>query len=146
MHHFDTASTTWTDLTNQMKGDLPGPRFGHGITSTRDSIYVYGGYDGEHSCTRLPLNHANLNEPLFASAGAFLPGLLRFNPSTLVWTNLNAAARGEPPSARILFGFAAVGDTLYVFGGDDGLITLFIHHICSACSGIDYHATSTPVA
>ena len=43
LHHFDTASSTWTDLTNQVQGHAPGPRFAHGFTSTGDDIYVFGG-------------------------------------------------------------------------------------------------------
>ncbi len=43
MHHFETASSTWTDLTMQVEGDIPGPRFAHGFTATSEDIYVYGG-------------------------------------------------------------------------------------------------------
>jgi hypothetical protein len=50
-------------------------------------------------------------------AGVYFSDLFRFDPSSLVWTNLTAAARGPRPSARLLAGFAALGDTLYLLGG-----------------------------
>ena len=53
--------------------------------------------------------------------GGALADLLRFDPSTLIWTNLTAAAAGPAPPARCLAGFAAGPDALYLFGGSVGI-------------------------
>ena len=48
-----------------------------------------------------------------------LNDLFQFDPVGAVWSELSAAV-GVSPSARASFGFAAVGGSLYLFGGYDG--------------------------
>ncbi len=40
-----------------------------------------------------------------------------YDPITMTWEDLSAAASGTPPSARCEHGFAAAGRKLYVHGG-----------------------------
>ena len=42
-----------------------------------------------------------------------------YDPATMAWTNLSAAASGTPPSGRDGHGFTSAGGKLYVHGGRD---------------------------
>jgi hypothetical protein len=45
--------------------------------------------------------------------------LLRFSTTALQWEHLDAAlVSGSPPSPRSWFGMTAVGNDIFVFGGD----------------------------
>ena len=54
------------------------------------------------------------------SAGTLLQDLHVYDPATMAWTDLSAAASGTPPSARMYHGFTSAGGKLYVHGGYDG--------------------------
>ena len=45
LHVYDPVALAWTDLTANVSGMSPSPRYNHGFTSTRDRLYVHGGLD-----------------------------------------------------------------------------------------------------
>jgi hypothetical protein len=49
----------------------------------------------------------------------YLDGLFSFDPATMTWTRLAAAAVSQP-SARSRHGFTSAGGRLYVYGGNSG--------------------------
>ena len=51
-------------------------------------------------------------------ADPYMNDLYRFDPETLSWTDLTNAVSGTPPQPMARMGFAAVGNMLYVHGGD----------------------------
>jgi N-acetylneuraminic acid mutarotase len=94
---FDLNDKIWRkpDVT----GSKPDPRFSMGFTAASNGmLYVFGGFSNELSDC--------LND------------LYSFNPNTNTWTLASSSADiSPPPSPRQSMGFAALGNTLYVFGG-----------------------------
>ena len=43
MHAFDTTTSTWTDLTNLLKGPTVPARCGHGFVAAGGVLYVFDG-------------------------------------------------------------------------------------------------------
>ncbi|EFJ44314.1 kelch repeat protein [Volvox carteri f. nagariensis] len=87
----------WTRL--PQAGTLPVERSSHSITVVGDKIVLFG---GEHD-PRVPIS-----SELYAYS---------FTDGT--WRVLDAI--GEPPSPRVAHSAAAIGNTLYIFGGRSGL-------------------------
>lgn len=99
MYMLDTRSMTWTNLTSQMKGDIPCNRSSHRMVIIRDKVYLFGG-------------------------GVWTPGpptswLHRFNDlysmdlTTYTWTKINTTG---PSLCTFTMPFV-VGPYLFVFGG-----------------------------
>jgi hypothetical protein len=89
------AWISWSSL-----GTTPLPRYGHGMIAWGSTIYVFGGYS--------PYATAAYLNDLYA---------LNTEESTPRWYLLPA---GSPPSRRSYFGFAAMGQSIWVFGGASG--------------------------
>ncbi|XAR55251.1 hypothetical protein NMG60_11035276 [Bertholletia excelsa] len=85
----------WIKL--ELKGTGPGARSSHAITVVGQKAYVFGG----EFRPRVPVDNA----------------LYVFDLNDLTWSV--AEASGDVPPPRVGVTMAAVGDTLYVFGGRD---------------------------
>jgi N-acetylneuraminic acid mutarotase len=95
LRSFDPVTLIWTDLSAAAAiGTPPSARHRHGLTSAEGKLYVYGGLESK-----------------------YLNDLHSFDPVVLVWTDLFAAFRGTPPSARAVHGLTSAGGKLYVHGG-----------------------------
>ncbi len=44
LYMYDPATSTWTDLTNWLVGNIPPPRYGHGFVASGSKLYVQGGH------------------------------------------------------------------------------------------------------
>ena len=54
----------------------------------------------------------------FRMLGIPLDDLYEFDPATLIWTELGSdLVQGKGPSPRSSFGFTAIRDCIYFFGG-----------------------------
>jgi len=95
LYSFETAGMVWTNLTLNMKGDIPLPTKGHGFISSGSLLYAFGG---------------------FTDSG-FSDRLYQLNPLSLEWLDLNLLAQGSFPVARSYHGFASLKGKLYTFGG-----------------------------
>ena len=101
---FDTTTFQWRNL-NFSHGTPPTPRAGHGLAGADGKIYVFGGYGSR-----------NMRENGYQSA--YLNDLHRLDTMTMEWTSIIPdRLTGAPPSRRAGFGFAALKDKLFVFGG-----------------------------
>ena len=103
---------------------FPPPRSFFGFTSDGRNLYLSGGIDNAGSAEFYPIEiSTSIEEDAFLSdcfrTGRMLNDLFQFDPVGAVWSELSAAV-GVSPSARASFGFAAVGGSLYLFGGYDG--------------------------
>mmetsp|Transcript_8304 Transcript_8304/g.16372 ORF Transcript_8304/g.16372 Transcript_8304/m.16372 type:complete len:738 (+) Transcript_8304:1846-4059(+) len=99
VHAFDTQTFAWTELVPSSQEHVPLPRTDHSLTLYNNSLYVFGGYDGNR----------RFND------------LRQFSLSTNVWRNLTSE---QSPDSR--FGHTAVEckDKMIVFGGWNGHDTL----------------------
>ncbi|KAG2454804.1 hypothetical protein HYH02_000636 [Chlamydomonas schloesseri] len=88
--------TKWTKLAQA--GSVPIDRSSHSITVIDNKVYLFG---GEHD-PRVPVG----NE------------LYEYDMATGTWRVVEV--KGEAPPPRVAHAAAAVGSTLYVFGGRDG--------------------------
>ena len=41
----DPSTNTWSDLTNNISGQRPSPRSGHGFASANNKLFIFGGYN-----------------------------------------------------------------------------------------------------
>jgi len=94
--YFDTESGTFTRPT--LKGDQP-PNFSrHSAALVNGRIFIFGGFDGFGTNFELAI----------------------FNPVTYTWTNVSRAqVRGDAPPSRTNHAAAAVGNKMYIFGGNN---------------------------
>ncbi|KAJ4851432.1 hypothetical protein Tsubulata_013963 [Turnera subulata] len=92
LHVFDLVTLTWSvaDVT----GDIPPPRVGVTMAAVGQTIYVFGGRDGEHK---------ELNQ------------LYSFDTSTNKWTLLSSNDTG--PAHRSYHSTASDDSRVYIFGG-----------------------------
>jgi hypothetical protein len=86
----ESVATVW--------GQVPASHYGHHLAASGGALYTYGGATAAGFDAGLALYLPALR--IFVAAG----------PGALVPTN-------TPPAARAFFGLAAVGKSLYVFGG-----------------------------
>lgn len=100
---FDPASGTWTVLTS-----MSDARAGTTAAVFGDAVFVFGGRKASVPC----------GGPAVAPGGGFTT-VLRYDIATDSWSNAGnlAVNRSDSTAAR-------VGDTIFLFGGCDGAVTL----------------------
>lgn len=91
LHLFNTATRTWSEPIT--KGTPPTPRDSHSCTAVRDSLFVFGGTDGNHT----------------------LKDLHVFNTSLNSW--ISPTVRGDIPDVREGHSASLIGKELFIFGG-----------------------------
>ena len=79
---------------------LPCGRCGHTMNTYKDSLYVFGGYDGKR----------------------WLNDLYQFNTQSLVWSQVTIT--GPSPQPRQYHASATINNLLYIYGGYNGSIWL----------------------
>jgi Rab9 effector protein with kelch motifs len=94
--YFDTENGTFTRPT--LRGDTP-PNFSrHSSVLVNGRVFIFGGFDGFGTNFELSI----------------------FNPVTYTWTNvLRSQVRGDAPPSRTNHAAAAVGNKMYMFGGNN---------------------------
>jgi len=98
LHQYDFSTNEWTVIepaANQQPTDHPGLRLAHSLSIIGNSIYLFGGRDG------------NATE---------LGDLFRFDLEKKIWQRINDAV-GDIPSPRSYHVSTAIGTHLYIFGG-----------------------------
>jgi len=94
--YFDTETNTFSQPV--LRGDRPPAFSRHTSVLVKGRIFVFGGYDGISTTF----------------------GLSVFNPVTCVWTNVQSSQlRGEIPQPRTNHAAAAIGNKMYIFGGNN---------------------------
>lgn len=92
---FDIENGTWTAL-NDVRGNVPVSRDAHAMVVYKDSLYLYGGHDGEN----------------------YLNDMYEFSIPNKTWTQILASnsivngIRGHSANC--------IGQNIYIFGGYDG--------------------------
>mmetsp|Transcript_11498 Transcript_11498/g.27046 ORF Transcript_11498/g.27046 Transcript_11498/m.27046 type:complete len:370 (-) Transcript_11498:132-1241(-) len=148
LHAFDVASRTWTDLSVPRSGSPPSPRPWMGMAATGSKLYIFGGWaegrelDDLHeydiASGRWEVLRSKNSGPgprgremmgmvacggqlyIFGGYdGTFLGDLHAFDIDKGSWSELSSRSSGPSPSTRSSLGMAALGSTLYVFGGRD---------------------------
>jgi len=94
--YFDTQTQAF--FRPIIKGDVP-PNFSrHTAVLVKNRIFVFGGFDGFGTNFELAV----------------------FNPATFTWTNIDRSqVRGDLPLPRTNHAAAAIGNKLYIFGGNN---------------------------
>jgi len=91
---YSPGSDKWTQL--MPYGDVPIARWGHSASVVGEDMYVFGGTN---------------------AAGSVLNDLWGYNFPYGVWQQLSPA--GKIPSARFTQTMVTIGDTVYMYGGND---------------------------
>mmetsp|Transcript_18781 Transcript_18781/g.71073 ORF Transcript_18781/g.71073 Transcript_18781/m.71073 type:complete len:526 (-) Transcript_18781:353-1930(-) len=95
-HQFHFETNTWDSVAmDVLSAAPPSPRHSHAAAVYKNSLYVFGGYDGSY--------RSDFHE---------------FNFLTHKWEQVTAA--GRVPRARYRATCTVYGDSLYLFGGHDG--------------------------
>jgi N-acetylneuraminic acid mutarotase len=92
---FDCTTEQWSRMPATTTADTPSPRHSHAAAVHKDSMYVFGGYDGTY--------RNDLHE---------------FNFTTAQWTRL--PFKGRVPRCRYRTTLVVHNDHLFMFGGHDG--------------------------
>ena len=111
---FDVTAIVWARVSASGAG-APSSRKGLGLAWASGALYLYGG----------------------TFEGAGLSDMFLFNATTLVWTELTGVS-GPPPIARSDFGFVALGESLYLFGGK-GPPDVYIPEKAASCANDALH-------
>lgn len=94
--YFDTQTQTF--FRPALKGDRPPAFSRHSACLIKGRIFIFGGFDGFATNFELSV----------------------FNPATFTWTNVDRSQiRGELPPSRTNHSSAAVGNKMYIFGGNN---------------------------
>jgi len=94
--YFDTENSTFSRPT--LRGDQPPAFSRHSAVLVNGRIFIFGGYDGFGTNFELAV----------------------FNPVTYTWTNIHRSqVNGEAPNSRTNHAAAAVGNKMYIFGGNN---------------------------
>jgi len=99
VHRLDMQSHSWEALA---PAHAPPPRVAHAQAAVGGKLLVFGGLIGDGRSSDEVSVHLN--------------DCWSFDPKSVEWTKLEPA-RGTPPCARSYHRAAAVGDTLFIFGG-----------------------------
>ena len=99
LHQFDPGTATWTSYDGDWAVGTAPSRMGHGLAEAAGILFMFGGRftNGKFSTLFNDLHAVDV--------------------TTRSWTVWNVT--GAVPSARYIFGFASLGDNLFVFGGID---------------------------
>ena len=108
---FNPGQNTWRDMSLQVRGASPRMRGGHGCTVADNRIYIFSG-----SSTGTPGGGTAMSDLWMLDSD---DGYLRPD-AVLVWTELSGALLGSAPAGRIWGGIVALGDRMYIFGGEVG--------------------------
>jgi len=94
--YFDT--TTQSFFRPTVRGDRPPAFSRHSAVLVKGRIFIFGGFDGFATNFELAV----------------------FNPATFTWTNVDRSqVRGELPPSRTNHSATAVGNKMYIFGGNN---------------------------
>ena len=144
VHCLDVEAGAWQTLAAS-DGSAPVPRVGHAQCAAQDKLYVFGGRTVRHLHSNWRHLPSRAHLPCFVSIRSLtrqsiemaptgfgstahlvhldadfgsrpLNDLWQFEPATSQWTQIEPT-RGAPPCPRSYHRAAALGDTLYVFGG-----------------------------
>jgi N-acetylneuraminic acid mutarotase len=115
-HRIFVETKEWDNVTNKFKGQGPSPRSGHGAVNINNKLYVFGG--SNYFQSRLHYNDMyilDLGTPYLIHNAAY-------NDSLTPWADKKTWSKpeqhGDVPCPRTQFSFTAVGDNIYLFGGD----------------------------
>eukprot|EP00029_Vermamoeba_vermiformis_P009501 TRINITY_DN4754_c0_g1_i1.p1 TRINITY_DN4754_c0_g1~~TRINITY_DN4754_c0_g1_i1.p1 ORF type:complete len:850 (+),score=215.22 TRINITY_DN4754_c0_g1_i1:79-2628(+) len=97
VHIFNLKTKEWENTTNKFQSQGPSPRSGHGAVYINNKLYVFGG--SNYFQSRLHYNDMYI---------------LDLEKKT--WSK--PEQHGDVPCPRTQFSFTAVGDCIYLFGGD----------------------------
>jgi N-acetylneuraminic acid mutarotase len=145
LHRFDFSSSVWTHVV-PANGLAPSPRDRLAATTHKDSIYIFGGFDGtsrvsdlwkfDTSRTAWSLIDPVSGTPpsarhshsavewngklyvLFGYDGNYRNDISEFSTSRRMW--MNVQAKGSLPKPRYRSSAVVYRDKLFIFGGHDG--------------------------
>eukprot|EP00960_Hanusia_phi_P067520 766645-Hanusia_phi.AAC.7 len=99
MYMLNLRSFVWTLVSST--GNVPIPRHGHCMVAVGALIYMFGGTSYNSTTSQF----------------TYLQDLHTFNINTNAWVLLDPT--GATPSSRAFFGMAAMGNAIFVFGGEE---------------------------
>ena len=124
-YEFNIDNTTWSEVIYSGMGVPPSPRHSHTCVVYEDSMYVFGGFDG---------NYRN--------------DFHRFNFITNTWSQISNQGSLNAPKARYRTSACVHKDCMYIFGGHDGCQQLndfyLFNFLTEEWNPITYHCGAIP--
>lgn len=121
MHAYDLVNNEWRQITST-SGHPPSPRHSHSAVIYRDSLFVFGGYDGNYRCDFNAFNFLSESwRPVSIHQSSTNPFIYSYTSQVY--------SQGEVPRARYRGTCVVCGDVMILHGGHDGNRHLHDTHI-----------------